>query len=287
MAQVPQLGRVGIWAIELRFGDKGEIPEAAAELDELGFGALWFPGGHGGDVTGAAELLLGATKRATVATGILNLWFHEPADVAGWWRALPDGQRDRMLLGLGVGHANAVGEAWGKPVERTRGYLEAIGAAGLPAEAMCLAALGPRMLALAGELTAGAHPYLVSPKHTARARAILGPGKLLAVEQGVVLECDAARARELAREAVHHYAQQPNYCNSWRRLGFSDEDIATKSDWFIDSIFAWGSSEDIAGRVKAHHDAGADHVCMQVVTAPGSGMAGVRPIWRELAAALL
>ena len=287
MAQVPQLGRVGIWSMELRFGDPGAAADAAAELDDAGWGALWFPGGHGGDVFGNSERLLNATKRAAIATGILNLWFHEPAEVADWWQGLPDGQRARMFLGIGVSHAARIGEAWAKPVEVTREYIGKIAAAGLPAEAMCLAALGPKMLELARDKTAGAHPYLVPPEHTVQARTILGPGKVLAVEQGVVLEHDPARARELARGALEHYTRLPNYCNNWLRLGYSEDDIATMSDRLVDAIFVWGGVEEIAARVKAHHDAGADHVCLQVATGAGLDLGPARMVWRELAAALL
>ena len=286
-AKVPDLGPVGIWAMELRFGDPGAAAEAAAELDEAGWGALWFPGGHGGDIFGDSERLLGATRRAAIATGILNLWFHEAEDVAAWWQGLPDGQRERMWLGLGVSHAARVGEKWEKPVATMAAYLDRLDAAGLPREAMCLAALGPKMLELAGTRTAGAHPYLVPPEHTAQARAILGPGKVLAVEQGVVLERDPGRARELARGALERYTKLPNYCNNWRRLGFSDEDIAAMSDRLVDAIFAWGPVEDIAARVKAHRDAGADHVCLQVATGEGLDVARAQRAWRELAGALL
>ncbi len=287
MPQVPSLGRVGIWAMELRFGDPGAAAEAATELDEAGWGALWFPGGRGGDLLRDSERLLGATRRAAVATGILNLWFHEADAVSAWWKGLPGGQRERMFLGLGVSHAPAIGEKWGRPVATMREYLDKLDAAGLPREAMCLAALGPKMLELSRDRTAGAHPYLVPPEHTAQARAILGPGKVLAVEQGVVLERDPARARELARDAIDRYTKLPNYCNNWRRLGFSDEDIATKSDRLIDAIFVWGNEADIAERVKAHHDAGADHVCLQVATGAGLDIGPARAVWRELAAALL
>jgi probable F420-dependent oxidoreductase len=158
-------------------------------------------------------------------------------------------------------------------------------AAGLPADAMNLAALGPKMLELARDKTSGAHPYLVTPEHTAQARKILGPGKVLAPEQGAVLESDPARAREMARGALTHYTFLPNYANNWRRLGMTDDDISTVSDRLVDALFAWGSVEQIAARVKAHHDAGADHVCVQVVS--GSGLDGAREAWRKLAPALL
>ncbi len=155
----------------------------------------------------------------------------------------------------------------------------------MPSDNLCLAALGPKMLELSGQRTAGAHPYLVTPEHTASAREILGPGKLLAPEQGVILETDAEKARAMAREALSIYAGLPNYRNNWLRLGFKQEDIDNVSDGLVDALFAWGDTDKIAERVKAHHDAGADHVCVQVIQ--GNGVAGLRSACRELAAVLL
>lgn len=281
----PQTGRIGIWSMELRFGDPGEIAEAAAELDELGFGAIWVPGGVGGDVTGDLDRLLAATSRATIATGIINIWKHEPAEIAGWWKALPAEHQARILLGIGVSHGPLIGEAWKKPLAATRDWLDGVTAEGQPAETLCVAALGPKMLELSRDLTAGAHPYLITPEHTATAREILGPGKLLAPEQGVILETDPSRARELATEALTHYRRLPNYVNSWRRLGFTQDEIDNVAPRLLDAIFAWGSAEQIAERVNAHLAAGADHVCLQVIGA-GSA-AGARPAWRELAGVLL
>ena len=284
---VPKIGRIGIWSMELRFGDPGEAAEAATELDELGYGAIWFPGAIGGDVTGDFSRLLTATKRVTIATGIINIWKHEPAEIADWWHGLPGDHKARALLGLGISHGPLIGESWGKPVAVTRDYVERLTALGVPAENQCLAALGPKMLELSGALTAGAHPYLVTPEHSTIARRILGPGKLVAPEQGVILETDPARARELALEALTHYRQLPNYRNNWLRLGFSQDEVEQPSERLLDSLFAWGSIERIAERVKAHLAAGADHVCMQVVTPQGAGMAKAREAWRSLAAALL
>lgn len=283
----PEIGRIGIWSLELRFGDPGQAAEAVAELDELGYGAIWVPGGVGGDVAGDVGRLLAATKRATIATGILNVWKHEAADVAGWWKGLSDDHQARLLLGLGVSHGPLIGEQYAKPLAVMRNYLDSLAANGMPGDSLCLAALGPKMLELARDRTAGAHPYLVPPEHSARAREVLGPGKLLAPEQGVVLETDPGTARELARKALDHYRALPNYRNSWKRLGFSDEEIEGMSDRFIDALFAWGSVEQIAARVQEHHDAGADHVCLQVITGAGADVGASRAAWRELASALL
>jgi probable F420-dependent oxidoreductase len=282
-----RLGRIGIWSLELRFGDPAEAAEAAAELDELGYGALWIPGGVGGDVQGDVDRLLAATRRTTIATGILNVWKHEPADVANWWKSLSPDRQQRLLLGLGVSHPDIIGESYGRPLTVMRDYLDGLSANGVPGDALCLAALGPKMLELARDRTAGAHPYLITLEHTARAREILGPGKLLAPELGVVVEPDPGKAREAARGALAHYATRPNYVNSWRRLGFSDDEINGLSDRLIDALFAWGRVEQIAERVNAHLDAGADHICLQVITGGGTGVAAARPAWRELASALL
>lgn len=278
--------RIGIWSLELRFGDSARAVDAVAELDQLGYSGLWIPGGIGGDVLGDVERLLGATRRAVIATSILNLWKHEPQDVGRWWRGLSEEQRSRVLLGVGVSHSALIGEAYRQPLARTREFLDRLVAAGVPAEATCLAALGPKMLELARDRTAGAHPYLVTPEHTAKARELLGPDKLLAPEQGVILERDSARARALAREALKTYLHLPNYVNNWRRLGFSEQDISNVSDSFVDALFAWGSEEDIAARVDAHLSAGADHVCLQVITGAGTDVDAARPAWRALAGAL-
>jgi probable F420-dependent oxidoreductase len=283
-----RIGKVGIWSLELRFGDPGEAVEAAAELDELGYGALWVPGGIGGPVLDDIGRLLAATKRATIATGILNIWKHEPSEVAEWWTAQSDAIRERTLLGLGISHAPLIGDAYAKPVATMRAYLDMLEEAGMALDRAVLAALGPKMLELSATRTLGAHPYLVTPEHTAIAREVLGPDALLAPEQGVVFETDPTRARELARGAVAHYRSLPNYTNNWKRLGFSNEEIEAASDRLIDALFAWGPAERIAERIAAHHAAGADHVCIQVINgAEGPSAAASLPAWRALAEVLL
>ena len=287
-ADTPRVGKVGIWSMELRFGDRAEALDAVAELDELGFGALWVPGGIDDAVLEDVDRLLAATRRTTIATGIINVWKLTPAQVGVWFKTASHDTRRRALLGLGISHSPLIGEGWDKPLERMREYLDGCDAAGLPPHHLCLAALGPKMVALSGERTAGAHPYLTTPEHSAEARAILGPEPLLAPEQGVVLDTDPESARAAARKAVDHYRALPNYVNSWKRLGIAQEEIDAMSDRFIDAIFAWGDAGRIAERVNAHLAAGADHVCLQVIPSRGaSGFAAVRPIWRELAAALL
>ena len=282
---IPQIGRVGVWSTELRFGDTAAIDEAAVELEALGYGALWIPGGIDDQVLGDVDRLLSKTSRIAIGTGIINIWKQDAADVAAWWKGQSAERQARVWLGVGVSHAMLIGADWVKPIAKTRAWLEQALAAGLPGDAMCVAALGPQMLALSRDKTGGAHPYLATPEHTAAAREILGPGKQLAPEQGVVLESDPEKARALARGAVQFYAGLPNYANNWKRYGFTDEDIASLSDRLIDGLFAWGGPEQIAARVKAHHDAGADHVCIQAISA--SGLDGARAAWRELAGVLV
>ena len=185
-----------------------------------------------------------------------------------------------VALGLGVSHGLVVGEKWGQPLATMRAYLDGLESAEVPLSQVCLAALGPKMLELARNRTAGAHPYLVTPEHTAIARAALGNG-LLAVEQGVILESDPAVARNIAVPVVKGYGGLPNYANSWKRLGFTDDDISSGSDRLIDALIASGDEEDIARRIEAHQEAGADHVCIQVITAPGSPFPF--DAWRRLA----
>lgn len=283
-----RLGRIGVWSIELRYSEPAVRADAAAELEDLGFGAAWIPGGAGGDILEVVENVLGATRRMTVATGILNIWKHETSDVGDWWRGLSADRQGRTMLGLGVSHAPMIGEAYRAPVATMRAYLDRLDAEGVPAERRCLAALGPKMLDLALERSAGAHPYLVSPEHTAQARQRLGAGPILAPEQGVILETDPATAREIARQALAVYLKFPNYVNNWRRLGFSEEDVTKPSDGLCDALFAWGDLDRIAERVNAHLDAGADHVCLQVVQAGERGDASVlRESWRRLASVLM
>jgi probable F420-dependent oxidoreductase len=279
----------GIWSGELRFGDPAEMAEAAAELESWGYTALWIPD-VGGDLFGALDRLLGATTSVTIATGVLNIWHQTPEATAAWWSAQPPAVRDRTMLGLGVSHGPLIGERWSRPLAAMREFLDALDEADVPApervpaDRRCLAALGPKMLELARDRAAGAHPYLVTPEHTARAREALGPGALLAPELGVVLETDPDAARAVARQAVAGYTSLPNYVNNWKRLGFTDDDVASLSDRLVDALVAWGDADAIAARVAEHRSAGADHVCLQALQAPGAGGGlSARATWKALA----
>ncbi len=279
-------GRVGIWSLEARFGDPLQAEDAAVEAEGLGYGAIWLPGGIGGDVLGDIERLMLATKTIKFATGILNIYKQDAAYVAGWWNAKPAEIKERILLGVGVSHAPVIGEAYRKPLGAMNDYLDELDAAGIAAAHRCLAALGPKMLQLSRERSAGAHPYLVSTEHTAEARQILGPDAFLAPELGVVVETDPEKARGLARAALAVYQKLPNYANNWRRLGFSEEDISSGSDRLVDNLFAWGTVEQIAARVQEFLDAGADHVCLQVLHHGAETMTPPLEQYRALAPAL-
>jgi len=285
-----RLSGIGIWSGQLRYGDAGLIAEAAAELDELGFSALWIPD-VGGDVLGAIELLLRAAPRAVVATGILNIWMHDPAEVASRRASWTDAWQRRFLLGLGVSHSVLIDHEnpgrYAKPYSKMVEYLDGLDQADVPfpVDARVLAALRPKMLGLARDRAAGAHPYFVPPEHVARAREILGPDAMIAVELAVVIDPDPSTARETARRHTATYVNLPNYTNNLREFGFGDDDFAERgSDRLVDAIVAWGDLGAIAKRAAAMRDAGADHVCVQVIR-PDDEVP--RADWRELAGALV
>ncbi|MGH2849000.1 MAG: LLM class F420-dependent oxidoreductase [Solirubrobacteraceae bacterium] len=286
------LGRVGVWCGGFRLhGDRGAIRDAVAELETLGYQALFVPGGDTTDVLDAASDILAATRTVPVATGILNVWTHSPAAVAASWGEIEAKHPGRLQLGLGIGHATAIarlGLTYRRPVATMAAWIDALDGAPepVPAQRRLLAALGPRMLALAGERTAGAHPYKVPAEHTRLARGVLGPGPLLAPEQAVVLETDPVRARELARGHIARYLTLDNYTSNFLRCGFDQGDLRDGgSDRLVDALVAWGDEERVAARVAAHFDAGADHVCIQVADVGWEDLP--REQWRRLAAALL
>ncbi|WP_327288696.1 TIGR03620 family F420-dependent LLM class oxidoreductase [Streptomyces sp. NBC_01198] len=279
-----RLGLTGIWSIELRMADPHEIADAAAELDELGWGALWIPGLGGGDILGDSEHLLRATRSAGVAVGVAGIWRHPAADMAAGHARLQTAYGRRHLLGLGVSDPAAAQDAGRpfRPLADMAGYLDSLDQAPVPVPAgeRMMAALGPKMTELAGRRTAGVHPFMVTPEYSAAAREQLGDGPLIAPYQAVVLERDPAKARTAARDFLGAFLGMDHYARSLRRQGFTEDDLAGGSDLLIDSVVAWGDTDAIGRRVRAHHQAGADHVCLHVVGA-GSGMP--LPEWRALA----
>jgi len=289
------LGTIGVWTFAFDAAPTALGREMAAELEELGFGAIWIPEAVGRDPLVAATVLLDATDRIVVSTGVASIYARAAMTMTAGWKSISEAFPGRFLLGLGVSHQIAVegmrSQTYGPPLATMRAYLGAMDdalyfAAPPTVEPQrCLAALGPRMLALAGERTRGAHSYYVPPEHTAFARDVLGPGPLLAPEQKVILESDPTTAREIARANIAGYLSLPNYANNLRRLGFADDDIAQCSDRVVDAIVAWGDEDAVRTRVQAHLDAGADHVCVQVL--PSDDPARIRADWHTLAAALL
>ena len=284
-----ELAGVGIWSSQLRYGDPAESADAAAELDDLGFTALWIPD-VGGQVFDAVARLLGATKRTIIATGILNLWMHTPGDVAESYAALTAEHGDRFLLGIGVSHAPLIdaGEPgrYRKPLAATAAFLDGLDAAPepVPTGSRVLAALGPKMLDLSATCARGAHPYLVTPEHTASARSTLGEGPLLLPEQTVILTDSEDEARRVGTDWLRSYLALPNYANNLLRSGFSEDDVAQVSDRLFNAIIAWGDEDAILRRVDEHRAAGADHVCVQVLLA--DPQAFPREQWRRIAAAI-
>jgi probable F420-dependent oxidoreductase len=285
-----ELTGVGIWSSQLRYGNAGQAAEAAAELDELGYTALWIPD-VGGPVLDSVDNLLSATTKTTVATGILNLWMHEPADVSARYATLTETHGERFLLGIGVSHAPLIDSKepglYRKPLAATKNFLDGIDASAdpVPPANRVLAALGPKMLELSRDRAAGAHPYLTTPEHTQRAREVLGQGPLLLPEQGAVLTDSRDEAREIGANFLKSYLALPNYANNLLRLGYTQNELDTVSDRLIDALIAWGDEDAVRRRVQEHLDAGADHVCVQVLTADPQEFP--LPQWRRLAPALL
>jgi probable F420-dependent oxidoreductase len=283
------LSGVGIWSSQLRYGNADEAGEAAAELDDLGFTALWIPD-VGGPVLDSVEHLLASTKHTVIATGILNLWMHDPADVAASYASLTKTHGERFLLGIGCSHAPLIDSKepgrYRKPLAATRSFLDAIDATEqpVPVENRVLAALGPKMLQLSATRARGAHPYLVTPGHTHTAREVMGVGPLLLPEQTVLLTDSREAARAIGTDWLRTYLTLPNYANNLLRSGFTQDDLDSVSDRLLDAIIAWGDEDAIARRVDEHKQAGADHVCIQALAADPREFP--REQWRRLAAAL-
>ncbi|MGW3169646.1 LLM class F420-dependent oxidoreductase [Streptomyces sp. NPDC001153] len=280
-----RIGRYGIWSIGLRAEDpsrRGELGEAAAELEELGFGAVWL---GGSSAARHAVPLLEATDRLTVGTSIQSIWQYDAGTSAAAFAEVDAAHPGRFLLGLGVSHAK-LADRYRRPYSALVAYLDALDKAGMPADRRVLAALGPKVLELSRDRAAGAVPYLVTPEHTARAREILGAGPLLAPELKVVLETDPSRARSLARDTLAMYLALPNYTNNFLRHGFTEDDLADGgSDRLVDAVFAWGDDSRIRDRIDTFHQAGADHVALQMIT-DGDRDSLPREEWRTLASLL-
>jgi probable F420-dependent oxidoreductase len=282
------IGRIGVWwSGSWRVVDDDSI-NVAAELETLGYGALWSSGGFDPGFPPSFRRLLSSTTSIPVASGIISMWTAEPADVGGAVADLDVAYPGRFLLGIGASHSAIVGD-YARPYSRMVEYLDALDAleTPVPKERRVLAALGRRMLELAAERAAGAHPYFVPVEHTEFARSVMGSSPLLATEVAVVLETDPTAARALAREYASIYLGLPNYTQNLRTFGFDDDDINDGgSDKLIDALFPWGDAATIAERVREHLQAGADHVCIQVVSE--SGRHGF-PLaeYRELAQTLL
>lgn len=289
---------IGIYSTELRFGHPDEIAAAAQELEALEFTGLWLPGAFGGPVFDTVELILDATDRIPVATGIANIWAHTPEEMAQAYADLEKRHPDRFLLGLGASHAEFAAvlgvDDFTRPFSKMKGYLEALDHAAppVPPARRALAALGPKMRELAVDRTAGIHSYFVTPEHTRLTREQAGPDALLAVEHAVVLEESPEVARDIARAYTRTYLTLPNYTRNLEKFGYTSDDFQNGgSDRLIDDVVAWGSPEQIRERLRAHLDAGAGHVCVQLLSPgwdaqkilTGNGVRQPLDGWRRLA----
>ena len=271
----PNLGRFGVWTA-------GAVtPEQAREIEKLGYGAVWVGGSPAGDLA-FVEPLLEATETLQIATGIVNVWASPAAEVAESYHRVEKAYPGRFLLGVGIGHPEHTDE-YRKPYDVLVEYLDALDVANVPTSRRVVAALGPKVLALSAQRSAGAHPYLTTPEHTAQAHHLVGPSVYLAPEHKVVLSRDAAQAREVGRKTVEFYLDLSNYVNNWKRLGFTDEDLTKPgSDKLIDAVVAHGTPDAIAARLTEHLTAGADHVAIQVL----GGEDQLLPTLEELAGPL-
>ncbi|MEV4705607.1 TIGR03620 family F420-dependent LLM class oxidoreductase [Actinoplanes sp. NPDC049316] len=275
------IGRFGLWTSGRHWpADAAAVAEAAAEIENLGYGSLWI-GGSPADDLALPFAALAATARLVVGTSIVDIWRSDPKTLSASTARLRDGFPGRFYLGLGMGHAPAVeatGQQYVRPLSKLRSFLAEL--EDVPAGERMLAALGPKALELASTSAAGALPYLVPAAHTADARRILGPDKLLIPEQKIFLGTDPATARTAGRRGTAIYLNLPNYTNNLRRYGLTDEDFAGEgSDRWVDTLVAWGDAETVRARVEEHFTAGADHVALQVLSAdpaPQLPMAEIR-----------
>ena len=290
------LGSIGVWSWALQQLSGADAGAATRAFEALGYPITWIPETLGNkEIFSHAAILLAATSRMVVASGIANIHAHDPMAMANGARTLGEAYPGRFVLGIGVSHAPSVarrGGTYGQPIETMRAYLDAMVAAPYgapepePPVPIVLAALGPRMLELAAERADGAHPYFVPVEHSSFAREHLGAEPFLVVEQTAVLTNDRVEGRRIGRAFAKNYLVLPNYANNLRRLGWGDEDLAAGgSDRLIDAVIAWGDVDAIVARVRAHLDAGADQVCIQVRADASTDPAVAA--YQELAAALL
>jgi probable F420-dependent oxidoreductase len=256
-------------------------PEQLREIEGLGYGAIWAGGSPAAELSWV-DPILDATNTLQLATGIVNIWTADAGPVSESFHRIEAAFPGRFLLGIGVGHPEA-GHEYKKPYDALTDYLDKLDEYGVPKNRRVVAALGPQVLKLSARRSAGAHPYLTTPEHSAQARELMGPDAFLAPEHKVVLTTDAEKARAVGRKALEIYLNLTNYLNSWKRLGFTDEDVAKPgSDRLVDAVVAYGTTDAIAARLKEHLDAGADHVAVQVLTSPDK----LVPAFAELAGPL-
>ena len=258
MSAKPDLGRFASFGM-------GVTPDEATAIEALGYGAVWVAGSPPAELDWV-EPNLAATSTLKLATGIVNIWTARPEDVAASFHRIEKAYPGRFLLGLGVGHPEADVQ-FAKPVAALNAYLDVLDELGVPQDRRVLAALGPQVLQLSARRSAGAHPVLVTPEHTAQARQLLGPDAFLAPAVPVVPTTDVEQARAVGRKTLEFYLGLSNYLNNWKRLGFTEEDLTRPgSDRLVDALIVYGTPETIAARIKEHLDAGADHVPIQLLT---------------------
>lgn len=254
----PDFGTFGVWTTN------PVSPEVAVDIERLGYGAVWASSAAADDLSWV-DPIFDRTTTLKAATGIINIWTSPAGPVAAAFHRLEERHPGRFVLGIGAGHREAISQ-WEKPFDALNAYLDDLDRYGVPADRRILAALGDGILKLSARRGAGAHPYLTTPEHTARAREAMGPSAFLAPEQKIVLSEDVAESRASGRAALDLYLGLANYRNSWKRLGFHDGDVAKPgSDALVDAVIAYGSVDQVAQRLKQHSAAGADHVAIQVI----------------------
>jgi probable F420-dependent oxidoreductase len=263
-----KLGRFGVWVRD------AVSPHQAVEIEKLGYGAVWVGGSPAAELS-FLEPILAQTTTLRVATGVVTTWTAAPGPVAESFHRIDKSYPGRFLLGIGVGHPEALTQ-YHKPIEALNAYLDKLDEYGVPAHGRVIAALGPRVLRLSAERSAGAHPYLTTPEHTSQARTLMGPQAFLAPEHKALLSTDAIQTREVGRQTLDMYLGLQNYVNNWKRLGFNDSDLTRPiSDRLVDAMIAYGTADAIAARLNEHLDAGADHVPIRVLTSPDKLLAAL------------